>query len=155
MTQTVLVQRELEIGLREINPFDGTELATLNPFDFDDIIILPQSLGTDIDAERIDSETIVVLLLLLLRGMRKALLADGKKVTTKIVTEVLDSNNQELVHQAGVNDFIISNRLVSMLFAQITEEPDIQLVYDDLFQEDGSEIYVKPANLYFDSSLKR
>ena len=37
-----------------------------------------------------------------------------------------------------------------MLFAQISEEPDIQLVYDDLFQEDGSEIYVKPVDLYFD-----
>ncbi len=141
--------KSLSIGLTELNPFDGAELATLNPFDFDDIIILPQNLGSDIDAERIDSETIVVLLLL--RGMRKALVADGKKVTTKVVTEVLDSNNQELVHQAGVNDFIISNRLVSMLFAQISEEPDIQLVYDDLFEEDGSEIYVKPADLYFDS----
>ena len=49
-----------------------------------------------------------------------------------------------------VNDFIISNRMVSMVFAQISNEPDIQLVYDDLFQEDGSEIYVKPAWLYFD-----
>ena len=38
-----------------------------------------------------------------------------------------------------------------MLFAQISEEPGIQFVYDDLFQEDGSEIYVKPVELYFDS----
>ena len=51
---------------------------------------------------------------------------------------------------AGVNDFIISDRMVSMIFAQISEERDIQRVYDNLFQEDGSEIYVKPAWLYFD-----
>lgn len=38
-----------------------------------------------------------------------------------------------------------------MLFAQISEEPEIQAVYDDLFQEDGSEIYVKPVELYFDT----
>ena len=50
---------------------------------------------------------------------------------------------------AGVNDFIISNRMVSMIFAQITEEPDIERVYDNLFAEAGSEIYVKPASLYF------
>ena len=50
-----------------------------------------------------------------------------------------------------MNDFIISNRIVSMLFAQISEEPEIQKVYDDLFQEDGSEIYVKSVELYFDS----
>jgi len=138
----------LEIRLVEINPFDGRELAQLKPFEFDDVIILPQSLGIDGNAERIDSETIVVLLLL--RSMRKALQTAGQVVTTKIVTEVLDSSNQTLIHQAGVNDSIISNRLVSMLFAQISEEPDIQKVYDDLFQEDGSEIYVKPIELYFD-----
>ena len=135
--------------MTEINPFDGEELKALKPFEFDDIIILPQSLGTNGDAERIDSETIVVLLLL--RSMRKEILAEGGKITTKIVTEVLDSNNQGLIHHAGVNDFIISNRIVSMLFAQISEEPEIQKVYDDLFQEDGSEIYVKPVELYFDS----
>jgi hypothetical protein len=139
----------LEIALVEINPFDGEELETLNPFDFDDIIILPQNLDLDGNAERIDSETIVVLLLL--RRMRKQLNAEGKTVTTKVVTEVLDSSNQALIHQAGVNDFIISNRLVSMLFAQISEEPEIQKVYEDLFEEDGSEIYVKPVELYFDT----
>ena len=140
---------ELSIRLTEINPFDGEQLKELNPFEFDDIIILPQSLSTNGDAERIDSETIVVLLLL--RSMRKEILANGGKITTKVVTEVLDSNNQGLIHHAGVNDFIISNRIVSMLFAQISEEPEIQKVYDDLFQEDGSEIYVKPVELYFDS----
>ena len=30
------------------------------------------------------------------------------------------------------------------------EEPRIKLLYDDLFSEDGSEIYVKPAHLYFE-----
>ena len=140
---------ELKIDLVEINPLDGRELLSLDPFSFNDIIILPQKLGMDANAERIDSETIVVLLLL--RNLRNSMEANGQTVTTKVLTEVLDSNNQELIHQAGVNDFIISNRLVSMLFAQISEEPDIQLVYDDLFQEDGSEIYVKPVELYFDS----
>lgn len=142
------VIEELDIQLIEANPFDGKELAELNPFSYEDIIILPQNVGTDGNAERIDSETIVVLLLL--RNLKKTYEAEGKKVKTKVVTEVLDSNNQALIHQAGVNDFIISNRLVSMLLAQISEEPDIQLVYDDLFQEDGSEIYVKPIDLYFD-----
>ena len=51
--------------------------------------------------------------------------------------------------RAGVNDFIISNRYISMLLAQISEDGEIKRVYDDLFQEDGSEIYLKPASLYF------
>ena len=71
------------------------------------------------------------------------------KVQTKIITEVLESTNQDLISRAGVNDFLISNRMVSMIFAQLSEEPRILQVYDDLFQEEGSEIYVKPASLYF------
>ena len=35
--------------------------------------------------------------------------------------------------------------------AQISEDPDVNLVYEDLFREDGSEIYLKPAWLYFDN----
>ena len=38
-----------------------------------------------------------------------------------------------------------------MILAQLSEEPLIKLLYDDLFSEDGSEIYVKPAHLYFTS----
>ena len=48
------------------------------------------------------------------------------------------------------HDFIISNQLMSMLFAQISEEPDILRVYDQIFDDDGSEIYLKPLTLYFD-----
>ncbi|MHC4608672.1 MAG: CASTOR/POLLUX-related putative ion channel, partial [Planctomycetota bacterium] len=68
---------------------------------------------------------------------------------TKLITEVMSSENQELISRAGVNDFIISNRLVSMMLAQMSEEADIKSVYDNLFQEEGSEIYLKPALLYF------
>src|SRR5690606_31984985 len=43
------------------------------------------------------------------------------------------------------------NKLITMILAQLSEEPLIKTLYDDLFSEDGSEIYVKPAELYFDS----
>ena len=66
------------------------------------------------------------------------------------VTELLDSQNHPLVARAGVKDVVISNRLVSMLIAQISQSRAIKRVYDDIFKEDGSEIYLKPAWLYFD-----
>ena len=62
----------------------------------------------------------------------------------------MDSSNQDLVAQAGVKDFIISNRFISMLIAQMSEEARIKNVYDILFQEDGSEIYLKPLSVYFE-----
>jgi hypothetical protein len=130
------------------DPLDVDDLASIDPFSYNVIIILPQKPDEEPTPERVDSETIIVLLHL--RKLQREAQAAGKKVETKIITEVLDSSNQELITRAGVNDFIISNRMVSMIFAQLANEPDIIAVYDDLFQEDGSEIYVKPAWLYFE-----
>ena len=38
--------------------------------------------------------------------------------------------------------------------AQVSEEPKALDVYDDLFQADGSELYIKPASYYFDFTKK-
>ncbi|MDF1563691.1 MAG: hypothetical protein P1V51_11655 [Deltaproteobacteria bacterium] len=137
----------LEVTLIEGDPLDRDVLARVRPFDYHNVTILPHRAGEHLDAERIDAETILVLL-----NLRRLLRDAGKSegIDTKIITEVIDSENQELVSQAGVNDFIISDRMISMIFAQISEEPDIKKVYDDLFEEEGSEIYVKPIGLYCD-----
>lgn len=123
------------------------DLMSIRPFEYDNIIILAGN-GSDeahIDAARVDSENIVALLLL----RRIFSQFPNESANTKLITEVLDSQNDALVARAGVQDVIISNRLVSMIMAQITESRDIEKVYDDIFQEDGSEIYLKPASLYF------
>ncbi|MEZ6141933.1 MAG: hypothetical protein R3B84_15280 [Zavarzinella sp.] len=143
----------IQVNLIDKNPLDGDELLSLEPFGYDNIIILPQRPDDEMNAERTDSETIVVLLHL--RRISKELAEKGITVKTKILTEVLDSQNQDLISRAGVNDFLISDRIVSMIFAQLSVDPRILDVYNDLFEEAGSEIYVKPASLYFDSLPQR
>jgi hypothetical protein len=137
----------VQVTLIDKDPLDSAELESLNPFDYNNIVILPQRPDEEMDAERTDAETIV--LLLHLRGMQRKREKKGLPTETKILTEVLDSQNQDLICKAGVNDFLISSRMVSMIFAQLSEEPKMVEVYDNLFQEEGSEIYVKPASLYF------
>ena len=137
----------VEVGLIQKDCLSIEDLLSVKPFEYDNIIILA---GTDseeehVDAARVDSENIVALLLLR-RIFSQYPTESGK---TKLITEILDSQNDALVAKAGVQDVIISNRLVSMIMAQISESRDIEKVYDDIFQEDGSEIYLKPANLYF------
>ena len=139
----------VQVKLIDKDPLNSDDLESMEPFFYNTVIVLPQKPSLDAEPERIDSETIVVLLNL--RKLQKALADAGRIVDTKLVTEVLESANRELVAHAGVNDFIISNRMVSMIFTQISEEPGIQQVYDNLFSEEGSEIYVKPAPLYFDT----
>jgi len=139
----------VRVRLIDKDPLTSEELEAIDPFSYNHVIILPQKPHLDAEPERIDSETIVVLLHL--RKQLKALAEAGKKPATKLITEILDSANRDLVSHAGVDDFIISNRMVSMLFAQMSEEPEIEGVYENLFREEGSEIYVKPAWLYFGS----
>ncbi len=139
----------VRVRLIDKDPLTSEDLESINPFSYNHVIILPQKPHLDAEPERIDSETIVVLLHL--RKLLKALAEAGTKPSTKLITEILDSANRDLVSHAGVDDFIISNRMVSMLFAQMSEEPEIEGVYLNLFREEGSEIYVKPAWLYFPS----
>ncbi|MEL7335330.1 MAG: hypothetical protein AAFN70_03900, partial [Planctomycetota bacterium] len=136
----------LDIGVVHHDPLDANELRQCEPFNYNNIIILSQSDSDESDAERTDSETIIILLLL--RNIFEEYPEQAKG--TKLITEVLDSENQPLVARTGVNDFIISNQVVSCLLAQVSEDRDIALVYDDLFQEDGSEIYLKPMHLYYE-----
>ncbi len=139
----------VEVGLIQKDCLSIEDLLSIKPFEYDNIIILAGSDSGEehVDAARVDSENIVALLLL--RRIFSQYPAESKN--TKLITEILDSQNDALVAKAGVQDIIISNRLISMIMAQISESRDIEKVYDDIFQEDGSEIYLKPANLYFDS----
>jgi hypothetical protein len=132
---------ELSLSLLDNNPMDAEQLTALEPEKYDHLIILSQD-TEDHDADKVDSDTLIILLLL--RSMMK------ENFSPKILTQVLNSENQELIHQTDVDDFIISNRLITSILAQLSEEPRIKLLYDDLFSEDGSEIYVKPAHLYFE-----
>jgi len=134
----------LKISLIDADPLRPESLVACKPFTYDNIILLSQG-SLQVDPETVDSETIIILLQLR-RIFEKH---PEESANTKLISEVMDSDNMELVARAGVNDFIVSNRLVSMLLAQISEEQSINDVYADLFEEDGSEIYLKPASLYF------
>ena len=62
----------------------------------------------------------------------------------------MDSENIDIILNSGVEDFMVSNQFVSQIMAQVSEEPLALNVYDDLFQSEGSELYIKPASYYFD-----
>lgn len=118
----------------------------LNPHDYDTVVILAAN-GNN--AEEIDSETIF-LLLKFRQHFREKEKALGRPIQTRLISEIMDSDNIEIIQQTGVRDFLISNQLVSKIMAQLSEDPAVKMVYDDLFQEKGSEIYLKPASLYLD-----
>lgn len=134
---------DFSINLHDRNTLSIEAVSAMDPFSYDNIIILSQYTN-EMSADKIDSDTLVILLIL------RKLKEDSPESRSKIITQVLNSENQDIILQTNVDDFIISNKLITMILAQLSEEPLIKVLYDDLFSEDGSEIYVKPAKLYFD-----
>lgn len=94
-----------------------------------------------LEAEASDSQTL--LRLILLRDI-----SDKTGTHLTITTEMCNTDNQRLAMQARVDDFVISTDFISLLMAQISEEPDLKALIDDLLDEDGSELYLKPAADY-------
>ena len=100
--------RNIEVRLIEKDYLSLDDLMSLQPFAYDNIIILAGSddSGAGIDTGRVDSENIVALLLL----RRIFSQYPDESSNTKLITEILDSQNYALVARAGVQDVIISNR---------------------------------------------
>lgn len=132
----------LNINLIESDALSYESLVEAAPYTYDNVIILSQNENDT--PEKMDTDTLVILLLL-----RKILEEKGEvNANTKIITQILNSENQELIIQTDVDDFIISNKLITMILAQLSEELKLNKLYDDIFEEDGSEIYVKSCSLY-------
>lgn len=128
------------LELRQGDTTDRATLESLRPEEFQHIVVLCYS--DDLDVQKADAKTLVTLL-----HMRDLELKSGAD-RYAIVTEMLDFRNRELAEITQVDDFIVSEKLTSLLIAQITENRDLQAVFADIFDSDGSEIYLKPAGDY-------
>ena len=47
----------------------------------------------------------------------------------------------------GIDDLIVSDALASLLMAQLSEQAELQAVFDDLFEPEGAVVELRPAPL--------
>ena len=118
---------------------DKATLQELKVEQYDHIILLSYTEG--IDLQESDSKTLICLL-----HLRNFSEQTGKDFS--IVSEMLDIRNRELAEVAKADDFIVSDKLVSLMLAQLSENKELKKVYDILFEADGSEFYLKPVSRY-------
>jgi voltage-gated potassium channel Kch len=67
---------------------------------------------------------------------------------TRLVAEILDSRKTELAQVAAADDLVVSDNLAALLIAQISENPQLAPVFDDLFDADGAAVQVRNIELY-------
>ncbi len=112
-----ILQRELGQMKKQkvtFHPGDTTNRALLEELkaaDYDHIIVLSYA-GLDVQAA--DSKTLVTLL-----HLRD--IAEKDETPFSIVSEMLDLRNRELAEVAHVDDFIVSDHLVSLMMTQLSE----------------------------------
>jgi voltage-gated potassium channel Kch len=131
--------KNMRVTVRAADLTDRGVLESLDVSSFDHILVLSEVLGRT--QEMADARTTVTLL-----HLRDLARIAGKKVP--ITSEILDINNRDLASVAEADDFIVSNTLVSLMVSQIAENPHLVRVFDELFDPEGHEIYLKPADGY-------
>lgn len=71
-----------------------------------------------------------------------------------IVAEIYDEKNRAIVELSKACDYIISDNIVSSMMTQLSEEKDLYWVFDELFDDTGSEIYLKNISEYLNDFEK-
>ena len=131
-----LKNQKLEIRKGETT--DRDLLNSLNIEEYDQVIVLADN---TLAPQEADAKTLVTLLHL--RDM-----AEKDETPFSIVSEMLDLRNRELAEATQVDDFIVSEHLISLMMAQLSEDPDLYNIFMDLFDPEGAEIYLKPVSDY-------
>lgn len=129
----------LTINHRSGDTTDRETLDAVTAEGYDHVMVI--SYADMLDEQRADARTLVTLL-----HLRDIEAKRGESYT--IVSEVLDVRNRALAQVTRADDFIVSGKLVSLAMSQLAENPGLQEVFEDLFDEHGSEIYLKPARDY-------
>jgi voltage-gated potassium channel Kch len=113
-------------------------LDAVRPQDFDHIIVMSY---THLPIQEADAQTLICLL-----HLRN--LAEAAGVDLNIVSEMMDLRNRALAQVAKADDFIVSDKLVSLMLSQLSENKHLDGVFRVLFSSEGSEVYIRPMSDY-------
>ena len=114
-------------------------LESLNVPSYDHTIVLAYQ--DMVDIQQADARTLVTLL-----HLRE--IGDKAGAPLNIVSEMLDNRNREIAEVTKADDFIVSDKLISLTLSQLSENRLLARVFDALFASTGCEIYLKPAERY-------
>jgi hypothetical protein len=128
----------MTLTFKEGDTTDRRTLDDLNVPSFDHVILM---CSDELDIQKADARTLIALL-----HLRQIVDKSGKDVG--LVSEMLDMRNRNLAEVTRADDFIVGGKLISLMMSQISENKDLNAVFNDLFSPEGSEIYLKPIEDY-------
>ena len=129
----------LRVEVRAMDASRRAAVQALRPETFHHIIVLSDSDHRSPRAA--DTRTLVTLL-----HLRRTL--DEAGARTSVVSEMVDVRNQRLAEVSRADDFVVSNRLASLMLAQASEQDEVSAIFADLLGKGGSEIVMRSAGEY-------
>ena len=129
----------LKVEFKLIDTSNRQNLDALDIPSFDHVLVLGYS--DHFAAQPADTRTLITLL-----HIRKIAEKAGRHIS--VVSEMIDVRNRELAEVTRADDFVVSNKLVSLMLAQASENRSMAAIFDELLDEEGSEIYMRPAGDY-------
>ncbi|MBW6422622.1 hypothetical protein KX729_14280 [Rhizobium sp. XQZ8] len=133
----------LSVEAKVLDTSSRPALDALDIPSYDHVLVLGYS--DHMAAQSADTRTLITLL-----QLRKIGETAGKHVS--VVSEMIDVRNRELAEVTRAEDFVVSNKLVSLMLAQASENESMAAIFDELLDEAGSEIYMRPMSDYVDIS---
>ncbi len=125
--------KNTKIIIRSGSPLESSDIAVVSPNEARSIIVLA--------SEEANADTYVIKSVLALTNGK-----NRKKEEFNIVAEIKDPKNMEAAELVGNDEtvFVLSADLISRITAQTCRQSGLSVVYSELLQFDGDEIYFQP-----------
>jgi voltage-gated potassium channel Kch len=137
-TPELPVMENLDLRFERAQVTSRRALDAVGVADADHVIVLADD---RLSIQQADARTLITLLHLREIGER----TDAR---LNVVSEMLDDLNRELAEVTRTDDFIVSDRLVALMLAQLSENSGLVRVFEELFTAAGSELRIQPAGQY-------
>ncbi len=137
--ELIMPIRNVQVSFKEGDVSNRKILGQLPLIELSNIMILSYSDTMPVQ----EADAITLVCLMHLRDLKAQ-----RKCTFTIVSEMLDLKNRTLAEVAKPDDFIISDHIISLIIAQLSENRELKVVFEELFDSQGAEFYLKPAEIY-------
>lgn len=134
----------ISVVLKQCDIYKRIELEKLIVDSTEDILLLSDLSN---DMESADAKTL--LLLIQLRDIE-----NKWKREFNITSEMCSVSNQKLAKVANVDDFVVGSTITNLIITQVSENRKLALLFEDLLDADGSELYMKKATRYIKAGVE-
>lgn len=130
--------QNIEVNPTECDIYSRANLEALLQNANNNILLL-----SDLECSSDEADAKTLLLLIQLRDIEKKTNRDFN-----LTSEMRSVGNQKLAKVANVNDFVVGSTITNLIITQVSENRKLALLFEDLLDADGSELYMKKACRY-------